>query len=105
MNEFVAVTSTNIARILNLYPRKGAILPGADADIVVWDPEGQEDDLGRQAGVGDRLQRVRGRSRCRACRAITLSRGEVVATEGKVAGEPGRGRFVKREPFSPRRAR
>src|SRR5580658_7062020 len=98
MNEFVAATSTNIARILNLYPKKGAIIPGADADIVVWDPKATKTisaatqlsaiDYNVFEGV-----KVQGLPR------FTLSRGEVPWRDGKIQVEPGRGKFVRREPF------
>jgi dihydropyrimidinase len=99
-NEFVAITSTNIAKILNLYPRKGAILVGSDADIVVWDPKRRKTISARsQQSVIDynvfEGYQVNGAPR------FTLSRGEVVAFEGKVDAEDGRGRFVERKPNPP----
>ncbi len=100
MNEFVAVTSTNSAKILNVYPRKGAIAVGADADIVVWDPERK-----RTISAADQVSTIdynvfEGVEVTGAPR-FTLSHGEVVATEGKVDAEDGRGRFVERPPNPP----
>jgi dihydropyrimidinase len=100
MNEFVAVTSSNIAKILNVYPRKGAVVVGADADLVVWDPKAKKTISARtQNSVIDynvfEGMAVTGLPR------FTLSRGEIVATEGKVDAEDGRGRFVERKPNAP----
>jgi dihydropyrimidinase len=97
MNEFVAVTSSNIAKILNIYPRKGAIAVGSDADIVVWDPNvGKRITAKNQQSVIDynvfEGVKVTGLPR------YTLSRGEVVFEDGAVKAEDGRGEFVERPP-------
>ena len=99
-NEFVAATSTNIARILNLYPRKGAILPGSDADLVVWDPKASKTiTAANQQSVID--YNVFEGFKVTGLPRVTLSRGSVVYEDGRVLANNGRGRFVKRAPFSP----
>ncbi len=100
MNEFVAVTSSNIAKILNVYPRKGAIAVGADADIVVWDPDKKKTiTADRQASAID--YNVFEGTEVTGVPRYTLSRGEVVFEDGAVKAEDGRGRFVERPPNPP----
>ncbi len=96
MNEFVAVTSTNIAKILNCYPQKGAVLVGADADIVVWDPEKSKTiTAGSQQSAIDynvfEGKQVKGLPR------FTLTRGHVAIHDGEIRTQEGHGKFVKRE--------
>ena len=96
-NEFVAVTSTNIAKILNCYPKKGAVLVGADADLVVWDPEKEKTiTAGNQQSAIDynvfEGKHVKGLPR------FTLSRGHVAVHDGEMRTQEGHGKFVKREP-------
>ncbi|MFM8608428.1 MAG: dihydropyrimidinase [Hyphomicrobiales bacterium] len=100
MNEFVAVTSTNIARILNLYPKKGAIVVGADADIVIWDPEATKTiSASTQVSVID--YNVFEGFKLKGLPRVTISRGEPVYENGKVTAKTGRGKFIARKPFPP----
>ncbi len=99
--EFVAVTSANSAKILNMYPRKGALLVGADADICVWDPKaGKTITAANQKSAID--YNVFEGVKVSATARHTLSRGEVVHSVGANA-EParGRGKFIRRDPFPP----
>jgi len=100
MNEFVAVTSTNVAKILNMYPQKGAIVEGADADIVVWDPNAEKtiSASAQQSAIDYNVFEgfhVKGLPR------TVLSRGEIVVEDGQVKPKPGHGRFVARDPNAP----
>ena len=98
-NEFVAVTSTNSAKILNMYPRKGALIPGADADITVWDPKANKTISARtQLSVID--YNVFEGTKVTGLPRYTLSRGDVVFRDGTVQAELGRGKFIRREPFA-----
>jgi len=99
MNEFVAVTSTNIAKILNIYPKKGAVLVGADADLVVWDPKRSKtiSAKSQQSAIDYNVfegKQVTGLPR------FTLTRGKVVIEEATVKTEEGHGQFVSRDPFT-----
>ena len=99
MNEFVAATSTNIAKALNLYPRKGAILEGADADIVVIDPTREKTitHTAQQSAIDYNVFegfKVRGLPR------FTMTRGYVAIQEDEIKTREGHGKFVPREPFA-----
>ncbi len=99
MNEFVAVTSTNAAQIFNLYPRKGSVSAGADADIVVWDPEATKTISAKthhqkvDTNIFEGMQ-VKGTA------SHTLSAGRVVWADGKLDVERGAGRYVERPAFA-----
>jgi dihydropyrimidinase len=95
-NEFVAVTSTNIAKILNCYPKKGAVLVGADADLVVWDPEKSKtiSASSQQSAIDYNVfegKEVKGLPR------FTLTRGQVAVHDGEIRTQEGHGNFVERE--------
>ena len=100
MNEFVAVTSANAAKIFNIYPRKGAIEVGADADLVVWDPE-----KSRTISKDTHHQKIdfnifEGMT-VKGINVVTVSQGKVVYKEGDVRTKKGVGRYVDRPTFAP----
>ena len=95
VNRFVELVSTTPARIFGLYPRKGVLAPGSDADIVIWDPEATHTisasthhmrvDYSMFEGF-----EVKGNAR------MVFSRGEKIVDGGRFLGKPGRGSYLKR---------
>ncbi len=100
MNEFVAVTSANAAKIFNIYPQKGSVTVGADADLVVWDPAGTRTISAKTHHQNIDFNIFEGRT-VTGIPTHTLSRGNLVYKDGDLRAVKGAGKYVKRKPFSP----
>jgi dihydropyrimidinase len=97
-SEFVAVTSANAAKLFNIYPRKGCITEGADADVVLWDPTATKTlSVKTQKSLGD-FNIFEGRT-VQGGASHTLSRGNLVWANGDLRAVRGAGQYVQRPAF------
>ena len=95
LEQFVALTSTNHARLYGLHPRKGTLAVGADADIAIWDPDRKltvraaelHDKVGYSPYEGMQLT---------GWPVTVISRGEVIVEDGETRAKAGRGQFIAR---------
>jgi len=95
---FVALTSTNAAKVFNLWPRKGSLEVGADADLIVLDPE-----RSKTISAGTQHQRtdfsVWEGMQIKGAVVHSLARGHHIWADGDLRAEPGWGRYLSRPPF------
>jgi len=95
LNRWVELTSTAPAKLFGMFPRKGTIAPGSDADIVVFDPE-RELVLGvKTLHMNVDYNPYEGR-RVKGVADTVIARGEVIVEQGEFRGQPGRGQYLKR---------
>jgi dihydropyrimidinase len=99
LNRWVEIVSTAPAKMFGLYPRKGTIAVGSDADIVVWDPE-QEITISAQTHHMRVDYSMFEGFRLKGNAEKVLSRGAVVVDKGRWLGRDGQGRFVRRDAYA-----
>jgi dihydropyrimidinase len=95
LSRFVDVTATNTAKLFGLYPRKGTIAAGSDADLVIWNPDLRRtiDGATMRSGAGHSVYDGR---EIHGAPEYTISRGEVVFEQGQITARRGRGQWVLR---------
>jgi dihydropyrimidinase len=97
LHRFVDAASTQSAKLFGLFPRKGTIQLGSDADLVVYDPEHRGKISAKTQTVNVDYNAFEGLPIEGRPYVVTV-RGQIAAREGKFVGQPGRGRFLQREP-------
>jgi dihydropyrimidinase len=91
----VELTSTNVAKLFGLYPRKGTIAPGSDADIVVWDPE-KPLTISADTHHSNVNYNLFEGTEVVGAPEVVLVRGQVIVENDELVAQPGAGQFVKR---------
>jgi dihydropyrimidinase len=97
LNRFVEVTATAPARILGMYPRKGTIAPGSDADLVLWDPNAEHTISAATHHMRVDYSMFEG-FKVKGNAQQVYSRGELIVDKGKFLGRIGRGQYLRRDP-------
>jgi dihydropyrimidinase len=95
LNRFVELTSTSPAKIFGMYPKKGEIAEGSDADIVLWDPQASHIITAKTHHMRVDYSMFEGYEVQGNARTV-LSRGKVIVDAGNFLGKPGRGNYLKR---------
>jgi dihydropyrimidinase len=93
---WVEITSTTPARMFGLYPRKGVIQPGSDADIVIYDPDARQVLSAATHHMAVDYSAYEGMEITGRVQTV-LSRGRIILDDGEYRGQPGHGRFLERE--------
>jgi dihydropyrimidinase len=96
LSRFVAITATNHAKLYGLYPRKGTIAVGSDADIVLWDPAREQTISQKILHHGADYTPYEG-LRVKGWPTRVMLRGKIIVEDGRVLGNAGDGAFLKRE--------
>src|SRR5476651_194918 len=94
---FVNIASTQVAKLFGLFPRKGTIQPGADADLVVFDPDYRGIISAKTQAMNVDYSAFEG-WKIEGRRCFVTVRGQVAARDGKFCGTLGRGQFLQRKP-------
>jgi dihydropyrimidinase len=99
LNRWVELTSTAPAKLFGMYPQKGTIEIGSDADIVIWDPN-QEHTISAKTHHMNVDYSLYEEMKIKGNVEIVISRGEIIVQKDKFVGKVGRGKFIKRNKFN-----